>query len=360
MSILDLVRDDLRTFTGYLSARKQNGAGDIWLNANESAEQQLFDNHHLNRYPDPQPPALKTAICDYYNIDAAQCLVTRGSDEAIDLLIRALCKPGADRIAIQSPTFGMYAVCARLHGCGIIDSPLRQHQSGFEWDIAAMIASVLDNDCKLLFLCSPANPTGQSLAPESLEILLRALQGRCLVVVDEAYGDYGTSASALALLARYSNLAVLKTLSKAHALAGARIGLVAAAPELTSILKACQAPYPISKPSAEVAIQAFDPANRQHTHSVVQLCLGERRRVAEALQSIPVVLKVFDSDANFILVKFSQTDAVHRYLLERGIVVRAMSQYPAISDCLRISIGTVPENNALLNALAQYNVKSHA
>lgn len=360
MSILDLVRDDLRSFTGYLSARKQNGAGDIWLNANESAEQQLFDSQKLNRYPDPQPPALKAAICDYYSIDAAQCLVTRGSDEAIDLLIRALCKPGADHIAIQSPTFGMYAVCARLHGCGIIDTPLRQHQSGFEWDIPAMIASVVDNECKLLFLCSPANPTGQSLVPESLEILLRALDGRCLVVVDEAYGDYGTSVSALALLARYGNLAVLKTLSKAHALAGARIGLVATAPELTAILKACQAPYPISKPSAEAALQAFDPANRQHTHSAVQRCLGERRRVAEALQAMPVVLNVFDSDANFVLVRFSQTDAVHRYLLERGIVVRAMNQYPAIADCLRISIGTVPENNALLDALAHYSVKSHA
>jgi histidinol-phosphate aminotransferase len=136
--------------------------------------------------------------------------------------------------------------------------------------------------------------------------------------------------------------------------------MVAAAPELTAILKACQAPYPISKPSAEVAIQAFDSVNRQHTHATVQLCLSERRRVAEALQSIPVVLKVFDSDANFVLAKFSETDAVHRYLLERGIVVRAMSQYPAIADCLRISIGTPAENNTLLDALAQYSVKSHA
>lgn len=360
MSALDLVREDLRNFSGYLSARKQNSAGEIWLNANESPQTQQFDSLQLNRYPEPQPLALQMAMAEYYGIAASQFLITRGSDEAIDVLIRATCKPGLDRIAIQSPTFGMYAVCARLHGCTVIDNPLINTGNGFAWDIPAMISSVLDNKCKLLFLCTPANPTGQSLSTEALESLLRALQGRCLVVVDEAYGEYGSYASALALLERYTNLAVLKTLSKAHALAGARIGLVAAAHELVAVLKACQAPYPISKPSAVLALQAFAPENRQHTHAAVRQCLIERRRVAQALSAMPLVQTVFDSDANFVLVKFNQAEALNAYLLERGIVLRAMNQYPALNQCLRISIGNPQENNALLQAIQQFGEKNHA
>ncbi len=360
MSVLDFIREDLRNFSGYLSARKQNSAGDIWLNANESAQAHAFDNLQLNRYPEPQPQLLQAAISDYYGISGSEFLLTRGSDEAIDVLIRATCMPGKDCIAIQSPTFGMYAVCARLHACQVIDSPLNNNGNAFEWDIPAMIASTLIAECKLLFLCSPANPTGQSLSTQALEMLLVALQGRCLVVVDEAYGEYSANPSALNLLKRFNNLAVLKTLSKAHALAGARIGLVAADESLVRVLKACQAPYPISKPSAALAVQAFNLESRQRTHQLVAECIQERERVSKKLTQLSIVQAVYESDANFLLVKFDHAEPLNAFLLERGLVVRAMTQYPALAQCLRISIGTREENNALLLALQQYCELNHA
>jgi histidinol-phosphate aminotransferase len=360
MSILDLVRPDLRQFTGYLSARKQNSGGAIWLNANESATAQAFDLQELNRYPEPQPKALQSALCGFYNVEPEQLLITRGSDEAIDLLVRALCTPGKDSIVIQSPTFGMYAVSARLHACQVIDSPLREHPDRFDWDIDAMIAETRKHAGKLLFLCSPANPTGQSLSPEKLQVLLTALDDQCLVVIDEAYGEYSRNLSALGLLKRFNNLAVLKTLSKAHALAGARIGSVIAAPELVAVLKACQAPYPISKPSSELAVNAFAPEHLTRSHENIRACRDERARMQEALESLPEVSTVFESDANFLLVRFNDAEAVAGYLLDRGIVVRTMRQYPAIADCLRISIGTETENSQLLQALTAFCRASHA
>lgn len=360
MSVLDLIRPDLRQFTGYLSARKQNSHGAVWLNANESATAQAFDTQALNRYPEPQPFQLKSALCAFYGVDPEQLLVTRGSDEAIDLLVRALCVPGQDSIVIQSPTFGMYAICAQLHACRVIDSPLRESGKRFEWDAEKMIAAVRAHAGKLLFLCSPANPTGQSLAPEALQALLGALQGECLVVVDEAYGEYSRNASALTLLQDFRNLAVLKTLSKAHALAGARIGSVVAAPELVRVLQACQAPYPISKPSAELAVKAFEPAHLNRSRELIAECLVERERLAAALNALANVRDVFESDANFLLVRFRDCDAMADYLLERGIVVRSMRQYPAIADCLRISIGNRAENALLLQALQAYGRVQHA
>lgn len=360
MSVLDLVRPDLRQFTGYLSARKQNSGGAVWLNANESASAQDFDTQELNRYPEPQPKALQSALCGFYNVGPEQLLITRGSDEAIDLLVRALCTPGQDSIAIQSPTFGMYAVSARLHACQVIDSPLREYPDRFDWDIDAMVTAVNRYASKLLFLCSPANPTGQSLAPEKLQALLAALEGRCLVVVDEAYGEYGRNLSAVPILQQYGNLAVLKTLSKAHALAGARIGSVIAKPELISVLKACQAPYPISKPSSELAVKAFEAGNLARSYENIRACLGERTRMQDTLKQLPVVSTVFESDANFLLVRFTDADAVAGYLLDRGIVVRVMRQYPAIADCLRISIGNEAENTQLLQALTAFCRAPHA
>ncbi len=353
MSVLDLVRPDLRQFSGYLSARKQNAAGDIWLNANESPIQQGFDTQQLNRYPEPQPQQLKQALCSYYGVDDAQLLISRGSDEGIDVLIRALCEPGKDSVVIQTPTFGMYAVCAKLHACRVIDSPLQKVQQCFEWNIEQLIDDAVQNQAKIVFLCSPANPTGQSLQRTDLEKLLRALQGRCVVVIDEAYGEYSQQASAIDLLEHYSHLVVLRTLSKAHALAGARIGCVIANPDLIAVLKACQAPYPIPKPSAELALQAFSELSLQQTRAHIASTQIQRNSLAEQLRALTIVRRVFDSDANFLLVEFNDAEALNTQLLNNGIVVRAMQQYPALQSCLRISIGTDAENAALLNHLTK-------
>ncbi len=357
MSVLDLVRSDLRQFSGYLSARKQNAAGDVWLNANESAVQHAFDTQQLNRYPEPQPQQLKHAMCGYYGVDDAQLLISRGSDEGIDILIRALCEPGKNSIVIQSPTFGMYAVCAKLHACRVIDSPLQQTQTGFAWNVEQLITDALNNQCKILFLCSPANPTGQALQATDLEKILCALQGKCLVVIDEAYGEYSQQVSAIELISQYSHLVVLRTLSKAHALAGARIGCVIANTELITVLKACQAPYPITKPSAELALQAFSEQNLQQTRKQVDNTILQRNFLAEQLRALPSVQRVFDSQANFLLVAFHDAGAVNTLLLENGIVVRAMQQYPALQSCLRISIGTEAENARLLTLLTQNSLQ---
>ncbi len=357
MSVLDLVRPDLRQFSGYLSARKQGGAGDIWLNANESPIQQTFDTQQLNRYPEPQPLQLKHAMCGYYGVDEAQLLISRGSDEGIDILIRALCEPAKDSIVIQSPTFGMYAVCAKLHACRVIDSPLQQTQTGFEWNVEQLIADALNNQCKILFLCSPANPTGQALQATDLEKILCALQDKCVVVIDEAYGEYSQQTSAMELISQYNHLVVLRTLSKAHALAGARIGCVIANPELIAVLKACQAPYPIAKPSAELALQAFSEQNLQQTRKQVDNTISQRNFLAEQLRALQSVQRVFDSQANFLLVEFENATELNILLLKNGIVVRAMQQYPALQSCLRISIGTDAENTRLLTLLTQNSLQ---
>lgn len=351
MSALDYVRADLRGYDGYLSARKQNSGGQVLLNANESPVAQAFDTLALNRYPEPQPQRLREAMADYYGVRPDQLLVTRGSDEAIDLLIRAACLPGQGRVAIQSPTFGMYAVCARLHAAEIVDIPLLDEGQKFSWNIDAMIEQTLATAATVLFLCSPANPTGQSLPAEAMQRLLQALQGRCLVVIDEAYGEYSTQASALNVLGQYENLAVLKTLSKAHALAGARVGGVIASPALIAVLKACQAPYPIAKPSAETALQALSPQALDNTRSAVASCLKERQGLHHALLALNDVITVYPSDANFLLVRFQNPEKRYAHLLDNGIVVRAMSQYPALRNCLRITVGSAEENQALLTLL---------
>lgn len=360
MNLLDLVRDDLRGFTGYASARRQAAAGEVWLNANESAEAQDFDVLQLNRYPEPQPPALRQAMAGYYGVAADALLVTRGSDEGIDLLVRALCRPGHDNIIIQSPTFGMYAVCAQLHGCTVIDCPLQESNGRFDWDIDGMLDAVRRNGSKLVFLCAPANPTGQSLSHAALRRLLDGLGGRCLLVLDEAYAEYDHQPSAGALLARYPHLAVLKTLSKAHALAGARIGALLAAPELIRVLQACQAPYPIARPSAELALKALQPEALVKTRQRVAHCLAERARLATALAGLPAVRQVFRSDASFLLVRCVDAGRTQQGLLQRGIVVRGMQQYAGIRDCLRISIGGTAENDRLLQALAEQERALHA
>lgn len=360
MNILDLVREDLRGFTGYASARKQAAAGEVWLNANESADAQDFDVQQLNRYPEPQPQALRQTMAGYYGVAADAMLVTRGSDEGIDLLVRALCRPGLDAVAIQSPTFGMYAVSARLHACQVIDTPLRQQDGRFDWDPAAMIETATRRACKLVFLCSPANPTGQSLPPSALRQLLDGLAGRCLLVVDEAYAEYDRQQSASTLLTQYPHLAVLKTLSKAHALAGARIGALLAAPELIPVLQACQAPYPIARPSAALALQALQPEALASTRLRVAHCLAERTRVAAALAELPAVRQVYRSDANFLLVRCADAGRMQQHLLQRGIVVRGMQQYAGIRDCLRVSIGSTAENDRLLQALRAQGLALHA
>jgi len=224
-AILELVRADLRDFTGYRSARSERVTGDVWLNANESAWPNLADaGASARRYPEPQPQKLRAALAELYAVAPEQLLIGRGSDEAIDLLVRALCVPGRDAVIVTPPVFGMYAVCAQLHAARVIEVPLRDEDDDFRVDLDAVAQSALTSAAKIVFLCSPGNPAGGVLPVGAVLRLARQLDGRALVVVDEAYIEFADAPSLVVEVARQSNLAILRTLSKAHALAAARIG----------------------------------------------------------------------------------------------------------------------------------------
>ncbi|WP_312113084.1 aminotransferase class I/II-fold pyridoxal phosphate-dependent enzyme, partial [Stenotrophomonas indicatrix] len=236
--VLALVRPDLQAFAGYSSARSSAVQGEVWLNANESAWANPADaTGGSRRYPEPQPAALRDALASLYGVQPQQLLVGRGSDEAIDLLVRALCVPGRDGVLVTPPVFGMYAVCARLQGAPLIEVPLIDDGEGLRTDLDAVIAAAKGQGAKLVFLCAPSNPAGSDIPLPEIERVALALRGQALVVVDEAYVEYAQRASATTLLAAHANLAVLRTLSKAHALAAARIGTLIAAPELIAVLR---------------------------------------------------------------------------------------------------------------------------
>ncbi len=351
MSVLDLVRPDLRGFEGYASARRTASQGSVWLNANESPRPSTVDpSRRLHRYPEPQPAQLRGRLAAYYGVEPESVAITRGSDEGIDLLVRALCRPGIDAVGFCSPGFGMYAVSARLQGAPPVDVPLLESGEGFAWDFAGLRAAVLERGVRLLFLCSPANPTGQALPREPLLKLLQAARGRAVVVVDEAYAEFSGHDSAIELLADFPELAVLRTLSKAHALAGARVGALIAAPALVALLRNLSAPYPIATPSAQLALRALAPITLQRTQRRIATLRRERERLYRELGALPQV-RVYPSDANFLLARFADSGPVLRRLAAAGIVVRDMSALPGLANALRITVGARSEIDALLAVL---------
>jgi histidinol-phosphate aminotransferase len=355
MSLLELVRDDLLGFAGYSSARRSTLNGSVWLNANESPWRNEADGlagSGVNRYPEPQPAALRQALASLYGVEPPQLLIGRGSDEAIDLLVRALCRPGRDAVLATPPVFGMYAVCARLQGAPLLEVPLRDGFDGFDCDLGHVGSVALKHGARLVFLCSPSNPTGGVLAPAAVLDLARRLEGRALVVVDEAYVEYADVASLAAAVQAQPNLAVLRTLSKAHALAAARIGVLIAAPELIGVLRNCQAPYPLPTPCVELALQALQPPALQRTRERVAQVRSEREHLRQRLAAVPGVRQVYPSQGNFLLARFDDADAAFDCLLRAGIVVRDMRAAPPLHDALRISIGRPEENLAVIEALS--------
>jgi histidinol-phosphate aminotransferase len=351
--VLGLVRADLRDFAGYASARRGTTSGSVWLNANESPWPNPADSGAgAHRYPDPQPAALTSRLAQLYGARPDQLLVGRGSDEAIDLLVRALCEPGRDAVVVTPPVFGMYAVSARLQGAPLRDVPLVDGPGGFTADLDAVADAAVGSNAKLVFLCSPGNPTGGAIRGDAIIALARRLEGRCVVVVDEAYQEYGGEASLAGAVAAQPNLAVLRTLSKAYALAAARIGCLIADPALVRVLRNCQAPYPLPAASVKLALAGLSDAAVEQTRARVRQTVAERGRVAAALASLPGVARVDPSQGNFLLVRFADADTALGRLLAAGVVVRDMRAHAALGDALRISIGAPAENDAMLSALA--------
>ena len=351
--VLALVRPDLQAFAGYSSARSAAVQGEVWLNANESAWANPADAAgNSRRYPEPQPLALREGLAALYGVTPPQLLIGRGSDEAIDLLVRALCVSSRDGVLVTPPVFGMYAVCARLQGAALIEVPLMDTEDGLRADLDAVIDTAKARNPKLVFLCAPSNPAGSDIALDEIERVVTALRGQALVVVDEAYVEYAQRPSATTLLATHANLAVLRTLSKAHALAAARIGTLIAAPELIAVLRRCQAPYPVPTPCAELAVQALQPAALARTAERVATVIAERERLFAALPSLPGVRRVYRSAGNYLLVRFADAQAAFDTLLDAGVVVRDQRAAPQLGDALRISIGSPEENDRVLAALS--------
>ena len=348
-----LLRADLRDFAGYKSARTDAVQGTVWLNANESPHASVADPAGvLRRYPDPQPAALRSALARLYGVPADALLATRGSDEGIDLLLRAFCAPGRGAIVIAPPVFGMYAVCARLHGARVVEVPALDAGDAWRSDLDAMAAAAESAAASLVFVCNPGNPTGEAVPADAIEALAARLAGRALVVVDGAYAEFADEVLDPALLDAHDNLVLLRTLSKAHALAAARIGSVLASPEVVRLLQRCQAPYPLAQPAVAAALAALVPSSLAQVADGVVQVRAERARLRASLACLPGVRAVYPSQGNFLLARFDQPQDAYEALLAAGVVVRDMRATPALCDALRISIGTPAQDDRVLAALS--------
>lgn len=302
----------------------------------------------LNRYPEPQPPALVQGLARLYGVDANRVLVGRGSDEAIDLLMRVYCRAGVDNVILCPPTFGMYGVAARIQGAQVRAVPL-QADAGFALDEAALLARVDDNT-KLVFVCSPNNPTANVVPPEQLLRIARTLAPRALLVVDEAYIDFAPVESLCRWLKEVPGLAILKTLSKAHGLAGARVGALLASPEVIALARKVIPPYAITELTVEAVTPLLEPAAVERMRARSAALLRERTRLAEGLARSPLISKVWPSDANFLLVDSTAPDEVLARVRKAGLIIRDVRQ-PALPRSLRISVGTPEQNDRVLESL---------
>ncbi len=338
----ELVRPNIRSLEPYRSARDEfKGQGQIFLDANESPF-----GAGLNRYPDPLQWELKKAIASLKGVDPECIFLGNGSDEVIDLLFRIFCEPGRDRAVVLPPTYGMYAVCAGVPGVSVQEVPL---DAEFQPEVEQVLATA-DSSAKLLFLCSPNNPTGNDFDESNLQRLVSGFPG--IVVVDEAYIDFSARPSCLTWLEEYPNLVVLQTFSKAWGLAGIRLGMAFAGKPIIELLNKVKPPYNVNGLTQQAALEAL--RNPERIRADVRTILRERERLGKALNGYPFVEKVFPSDANFLLVRVNDADGLYGFLLERGIVVRNRSRQLHCRGCLRITIGTPEENANLLKALDEW------
>jgi histidinol-phosphate aminotransferase len=356
-SVLDLARPELRGIRPYVPGAYEPGC--IRLNANESPWRAPGDSSErgLNVYPPPRPAVLQEKLAEYYGIERRQILVTRGSSEAIDVLIRGFCAAGRDRILVCPPTFDMYRLYAGIQNAGVVRVPLLAERE-FALDTDAILAA-LDGTVKIVFICSPNNPTGHSMARAEIDRVCRETAGRALVVIDEAYHEFATGGDFLELRNRYEHVVLLRTLSKFVSLAGVRCGLIVGAPELIEFAQVVLPPYTFPTPSIELVQQALSKESLQISEERVTVVKRERSRLSAALRELPQVLKVFPSDANFVLVKTRDGQAFRETARRADILVRTFDD-PLLTDCVRITIGRPEDNDALLRAIAGTDRRRHA
>lgn len=333
-----ITRENVKQLKPYSSARDEfKGQADVWLDANENP----FDSG-LNRYPDPLAIKVKERIAELKEVGIENIFLGNGSDEAIDLLFRAFCEPNNDKVLIMPPTYGMYEVSAGVNAVEVLKIPLRE---GFEINAEVLKPYLSDGQLKLIFICSPNNPTGNLMSQEAIHEIAENFHG--IVVIDEAYVDFASDGSLLSDLNKLPNLVILQTFSKAWGMAGIRLGMAFASKQVIDILNRIKPPYNVNSITQRMALEQLTDENAKN--SAVTVILRERELLQAKLEELPNVTKVHPSDANFLLVQFTNPNEVYSKLAREGIIVR--NRNSVIEGCLRITVGTPEENIKLLNSL---------
>lgn len=343
MDIQKLIRDNIKALKPYSSARdefKEFTSEMVFLDANENP----FENG-VNRYPDPQQTTVKEALSKLKEVPVSQILLGNGSDEVLDLIFRAFCEPKQDNIIMLPPTYGMYKVLANINNVGEREVLLTDK---FQPNVKEIL-EISDKHSKILFLCSPNNPTGNSFSNESVEILLKSFNG--LVVIDEAYIDFSSEKSWLQKLNEFPNLVVTQTLSKAYGMAGIRLGICYASEEIIAVLNKIKPPYNVNELTQQRALKRILTKNK--VQKEVNKILEQREKLIQKLKTISFIEEIYPTDANFILIKVD--DAVKRYrqLIEKGIVIRNRTTQPLCENTLRLTVGTTSENIKLIKSLKE-------
>ncbi|MHA4894811.1 histidinol-phosphate transaminase [Pedobacter sp. PWIIR3] len=347
MDINNLQRENIKNLKPYSTARDEyKGQASVFLDANENAFGSPLTKNY-NRYPDPLQLDLKDAISKIKGVPIENTFLGNGSDEAIDLLYRAFCEPGKDNVIILPPTYGMYEVSANINNVEIRKVNLLP---SFQLDLDG-IAEAIDENTKLIFICSPNNPTGNSIVRTDIETVLANFKG--LVVIDEAYINYAKQRTFIKELTEYPNLVVMQTFSKAWGLAALRLGMAFAARPVIDILNKVKAPYNINQATQDIALEAL--GNIAQVNDWIKITVEQRDQLSLDLLDLKMVKKVYPSDANFILVEVEEALNTYNALVEQGIILRDRSKVILCEDCLRITIGTEKENEILLDALKNMN-----
>lgn len=346
MDIKDLQRENIKTLRPYSTARDEyKGQASVYLDANENSFGSPLPEN-FNRYPDPLQLDLKDAISKIKGVPVEHTFLGNGSDEAIDLLYRAFCNPGKDNVIILPPTYGMYEVSANINDVEVRKVNLLPN---FQLDLEG-IAEAIDENTKLIFICSPNNPTGNSIIRTDIETILANFKG--LVVIDEAYINFAKQRTFIQELTEYPHLVILQTFSKAWGLAGLRLGMAFASTVVIDIMNKVKAPYNISQSTQDLALEALK--NISVVNEWIKLTVADREKLITDLATLPFVKKVYPSDANFVLTEVNDATATYTYLVAQGIIIRDRSKVTLCEGCLRITVGTPQENDILLTALKSF------
>lgn len=343
MNLKDIVRPNIWNLKPYSSARSEfKGEASVWLDANENPLNQPY-----NRYPDPLQSSVKAAIARQKGVAVENIFLGVGSDECIDIVYRTFCRPGVDNVVAISPSYGMYEVCADVN-----DVEYRKVRLGddFALDADALLAAA-DANTRVLWICSPNNPTGNAFDANQLADICRRAEN-AIVVVDEAYIDFSSKPTMLRELATLPNLIVMQTFSKAWGSAAVRLGMAFAAKEIVDIFNKVKYPYNINQLTQEYALRMLE--NASQVQQWVQMLLDERGKLVAQLQMLPIVKHIYATDANFVLVRVSDACDIYQYLCRRGIIVRNRHRVELCEQCLRITVGTNQENVTLIEALKEY------